>query len=421
MTDSSIPVQGTGKDLNTKQVETGAGTVENEIVELYDNPERYNVDAWKAPVVSRPHSVYHGLFTFDIPASMWFMYENGTQVYTSTDIVSDGGMGKLQTTASNPNLRLESRECPRYQPNRGHVFSDAGTRPNKTADGERNWGVGTDENRAHFRLKNDGLLYAVIKSGGVETHEELCDVSQVTDALGGAFNVEKNNTYDIKYRWRSAGEYYFFVNLVHVLTFKFLGALDGASIENPALPVFYEAIRNTEDVTIKVGCSDISSQNGSTDKEQYNSVFAENVSVSGPDSPVLATCNPLQINGQTNTRTVTLARVSVKCSKKATFKVWVTRNPSTFTGATFVALGDGSFIETDSPDSVAGAVRATGLTLTNAKVVRPIPVEAAKETQVDNPYRGRIEFPVVRGDYVFITCTGSAATAEAVIEWGEQI
>lgn len=36
MTESFIPVQGTGKNLNTNQVVTSAGTVENEIVELYN-------------------------------------------------------------------------------------------------------------------------------------------------------------------------------------------------------------------------------------------------------------------------------------------------------------------------------------------------------------------------------------------------
>jgi len=45
-------------------------------------------DAWGVQKMSLPYSVMHGMWTFDIPASIFFMYENGTQVYTSTNIVS---------------------------------------------------------------------------------------------------------------------------------------------------------------------------------------------------------------------------------------------------------------------------------------------------------------------------------------------
>ena len=69
----------------------------------------------------------------------------------------------------------------------------------------------------------------------------------------------------------------------------------------------------------------------------------------------------------------------------------------------------------------ATAVRATAINTTNMKFITAVPVEAAVTLSVDNPYRGRIEFPVVRGDYLVVTCTASTATATAVVEWGEQI
>ena len=98
------------------------------------------VDAWGVQKMSLPFSLFHGMWTFDIPASMWFMYENGTQVYTSTNILSTGGCAHLTADVTNTAVIMESRECPRYQPNRGHLISMALLCPNKTNDGVRDFG-----------------------------------------------------------------------------------------------------------------------------------------------------------------------------------------------------------------------------------------------------------------------------------------
>lgn len=52
------------------------------------------IDAWGAQKVSLPRSLFHGMFTFDVPQTKWFMYVNGTQVYSSSDITSTAGAGK---------------------------------------------------------------------------------------------------------------------------------------------------------------------------------------------------------------------------------------------------------------------------------------------------------------------------------------
>jgi len=379
-------------------------------------------DAWGVQKVSLPYSIFHGMFTYDIPAPMWFMYENGTQVYTSTDITSSGGMGKLLTTASNTVLLLESRECPRYQPNRGALFSAALICPDATADGVRDWGLCTTENGVFFRLKADGLLYAVLRRGGVEVLEEEIDTSGLT-----GFDVTKNNIYDIQFQWRGAGNYKFFIGdpatgtsrLVH--TFNLLGNLTTVSLEDPALPIAFKATRTTENVQMQIGCADVSSENGNQDLWQYKSAYAEAVSVNGTNIPVLSIKSPLQINSVTNTRSLQLARVSVKCAKKATFKFWIHRDDAALTGETFAEIGGGSFTQTDSPDTAAGAVRATAFTTTNASLLVAVPAEANAFYQVDNPLRERINFPLVRGDILTVTVTVAASTADATIEWGEAI
>lgn len=382
-----------------------------------------NLDAWGTQKVTEGISLFHGLWSFDIPPSMWFVYENGTRVnpLASTDVTSSGGAAKLLTTASNTTLLMESRECPRYQPNRGHLISMAGWFPGKTNDGVRDFGLFTTENGAFFRLKADGLLYAVLRSGGAET-EELINVNAIP-----SFDIEKNNIFDIQYQWRGAGNYKFFIGdpavglLKHVHTFDLLGTLTVVSMENPALPIAFMATRTTEDVEMNIGCADITSEGGKfNNTEQYKSAYAEAVSV-GADQPVIVIRQPEQINSETNTRTITLARITVNCSKKSVFKVWTTGDPTNVIGATFKSRGGGSYVEHDSPDLDITAVRATSVTVANLNFITAVPVEATQRSPIDNPYRDRIEFPLVRGDYLIVTCTASTALADCVVEWGEQI
>lgn len=371
-------------------------------------------DAWGVQKMSLPHSLFHGMWTFDIPASLFFMYENGTQVYTSTNIVSTGGAGVLTTSAAKNALILEGREAPRYQPNRGHLFSTALWCPSKTLDGIREWGVCTTENGVFFRLKADGLLYAVRKSGGVETLEQLIDTSGVA-----GFDVEKGNVYDIQYQWRGVGNYKFFINLVHVYTFASLGTLTALSMQNPALPVCFKATRTTADVSMSIGCCDIASENGSDDKIQPRVAYA-NISRNGTDVPVVSIYNPLQIAGVTNTRTLYLTHVSVSCDKKAVFKIWRHRNPALLTGETFVALGNGSFVQTDSPDTVAGAVAATAATVASMQLVDVLNVQA-NGTDEFNIALERLNYTLVRGDYLTVTVTATTGLADVVVAWGEAV
>lgn len=380
------------------------------------------LDVWGTPKFTHPFSLFHGMWTYDIPASMWFMYENGTQVYSSSDITSTGGAARLLTTVTNTSLLMESRESPRYKPNRGHLFSCAGWFPDKTADGVRDFGLFTVENGVFFRLKSDGKLYAVRRSNSVEVAEEEIDTSGLT-----GFDVEKNNSYDIQFQWRGAGNYLFYIGdpasgasrLVH--KFSLLGTLTSVSIENPALPAAFKATRTTEDVEMNIGCADITSEGGNTEVHQYGSCYAEDVSVNGTDEPVIVVRSPLQIGGQTNTRTIQLARISTTCSKKATFKLWSTRDAAAITGATYAPVNAGSYVESDSPDTNAGAVRATSVNTALMVNITAVPVEATVMIRGDNPLRERITFPIVRGDYLVITCSASSALADAAVEWGEQI
>lgn len=373
------------------------------------------VDAWGTQKMSLPKSLFHGMFTFDIPQSQFFIYENSTQVYTSTNVTSVNGAGQLLTTVAKHTLKLESRVCPRYQPNRGHLFSTALWAPTKTNDGVREWGVGTEDNLVIFRLKSDGKLYAVLKSGGVQTYEQEIDTSSIP-----GFSVEKGNLYDIQYQWRGVGNYKWFINLTLVHTAALVGTLTALSVENPALPCRFYAKRTTQDVELNIGCVDITSENGAEEQLQYGAAYATNVSVIS-DTPVIVVKQPLLISTETNTRDLTLTRISFNCSKKAVFKVWMTRDPSAITGATYKYVNYGSFVECDSPDMNSTAVRATAVTTASLRLVTAVPVEATTPREVSNPWPTGITFSIVRGDYLIVTCTAATANADVVVEWGEHI
>ena len=371
-------------------------------------------DAWGVQKMSLPYSLFHGMWTFDIPASMWFMYENGTQVYTSTAIVSSGGAAVLTTSAAKAALILEGRVAPRYQPNRGHLFSTALWCPNKTNDGVREWGLETTENCVCFKLKADGKLYAELRSGGASTYEAEIDTSGIA-----GFDVQKGNVYDIQYQWRGVGNYKFFINLQLVHTIANLGTLTALSMENPALPISYRATRTTQDVSIHIGCADITSENGS-DNDVQPSVAYANISRNGTDVPVISIYNPLQIDGKTNTRTIYPNRVTFSCDKKAVFKVWRHRDPALLTGETFAAIGNGSYVQTDSPDTVAGAVAATAGTVTGMKLIDVVNVQAlgAGASQIPTTFSN---ISMVRGDFLTITVTAATGLCDVVVSWGEAV
>jgi hypothetical protein len=373
------------------------------------------IDAWGTPKTSHPHSVFHGLFTFDVPPSQWFMYHGATQVYTSTKITSVDGSLSVVADATVPIAEVVSRATPRYQPNRGHLYSTALWMPNKTNDGIREFGLATPENGVFFRLKADGKLYAVLRSGVVETKEEEIDTTGVV-----GFDVQKGNVYDIQYQWRGIGNYKFYINLTLVHAFELLGTLTSLSMQDPALPAIYKCTRTTQDVSIRAGCVDITSENGDDGRLQYASAYAA-ATLNGTNVPLVVIYNPLTVNGKTNTRMIELAKISLNCDKNGSFRVWTTRDPTASTGATLVARGGGSFIQTDSNDANPAAVAATAVNIAKMNLVTVIPIRANIPKETVNPFQDRIDFPLVRGDYLVITATVSTGAAEAVVEWGEAI
>lgn len=367
------------------------------------------VDAWGHPIVSTLESIFHGMWTFDIPPSMWLTFEDTVELAygVSTAVTSSGGAALLDTTGVT-SCEMRSKRHPRYQPNRGHRYSTALWCPSSTAGGAgayRDWGLFTETNGVFFRLKSDGLLYAVVRSGGVED-EEVIDTSGIVN-----FDVEKGNVYDIQFQWRGVGNYKFFINLTLVHTFNYLGTRTSLTMENPALCAAYYCEQDTAPVTMHVGCVDVTSESGETAREQYGSAPGT-AAGNNTDYPVVSVYNPDLINTEVNTRDLRLAKITASSTAKVVISVWSTRDPAALTGESFTAVGGGSFTEID--------IAATAMVTANAKFLTSFRVEANAADRATNPSEGTIDFFITRGDYVIVSYTGNA-TVDVVIEWGEEI
>jgi hypothetical protein len=372
------------------------------------------VDSWGVQKVSTPFSLFHGLWTFDVPPSMWLAYVDGAEVSVAAAAASgaaasvDGAL-VLDSTGIN-SVEITSRRSPRYQPNRGHLYSTSCILPNPTADCTREFGLFTDDNGVFFRLKSDGYLYAVLRSGGVETFEE-----RIT--LPAAVDLSKGNIFDIQFQWRGVGNYFFYVGnpttgqleLTHTL--NHLGKYDTLSIQNPALPTAFKVISGTEAGVLKSGCVDLTSEAGALDREQYGSAVGS--CTASTNTPIIAIRNPFQISGRLNTRDVRITQLTLSADKRTTVSMWLTRDPTAFTGASWTANNDGSLIEFDDT--------ATAVDTAKCKFVTQFVVEANVTLFASNPNPQTIDFFMSRGDYVLLLGSGSSSNITGVIAFGEEI
>ncbi len=369
------------------------------------------LDAWGTPKFVQPFSLFHSVWTFDVSPKLWLFYENGIEVVTSTRITSYNSMLSVASGATlNNSSRAVSKRNPRYQPNRGHLFSTAVFLPSKTALGERNFGVFNTENGVFFRLKSDGKLYAVLRNNSVDVLEELIEPD---------FNVdyEKGNIYDIQFQWRGVGNYKFFIGdpatgtikLVH--TFSILGTATALTVSNPALPVCYESINKGAAVTLYSGCCDVSSEGGTDEKQYYTSSIALNKTVN-TNTPILAIRQPATISTRINTRDILLSRVTINASKKAAVGMYVTRDATAFTGGSWSAI-HGSYVEENSTITSVDFAKLSQVTIFNC--------EAGVSKETVNPNKDIIQFWLVHGDYLVLVGTAAGALVDAVIEFGEEI
>lgn len=372
------------------------------------------LDAWGNQKVVEIYSLFHSLFTFDVPIKKWESIVNGVEenLLTSTLCTMSDGKLSVKTAANNGDVTyLHSRRHPQYQSNRGHVYSTSIFIPNPSDNAVEDFGLFTDTDGVFFRVDILGDLYACIQSDGVITHQELIP-------MPFALDYSKGNVFDIQFQWRGAGNFKFFAGnpktgkLEFLYIIKNLNKLTDLTILNPSLCAAYRVTSLGDAGEIQSGCVDISTEGGREGREQYQSAESIGKAISGVNVPVLIVKSPDRINGTMNTRDGRLARVSGASDKRSVFTIWFTRDETAFTGEDFKPVGNGSFIESD--------IVATAVDTAKMSFVTSFRVSANSGEHLENPAKDIIDFFFIHGDYIAVTTTVTSGTSDAVLEWGEE-
>ena len=379
-------------------------------------------DAWGRPKVVIDNSIFHGMFTYNVPVTTWLEKNNGVVVPFTRATSVNGALNLTSGPTLNDSAELRTFRNPRYEPNRGHLYSTALFLPNPNAAGGRSWGYFTAQSGAFFSLVNS-ILFAVVRTtlDGVTT-----DDSYVIDTTG--IDLSKGNTYDIQMQWRGVGSYFFYINLNIVKSIDYLGTLTNLSTFNPANPLCFQSINLGDEVLIKVGCVDITSEGGKKNGKTYGSVSISNqegeVAITGYNVPIIAIRSKDTVNGLINTRDTLALLASAAADQRAQFRVWATRD---FTAITendqgWKDFGDGhlEYIEQDNPDVINPMTFDTS----KASLIFGCRVAQDETYATSALFEGRADIYLTPHDMFIFTMhreNGLAVNAGVTFEFAEEI
>ena len=327
-------------------------------------------DAWGRNKVVNDDSIFHGMFTYNVPVQTWYETINGVISTTATNCTSvDGALNVVAGATLNDDTYLRSYMNPRYEPNRGAIYSTAGWITNPTALMTREWGTFTAESGTFFRLKSGGTLVGVIRT----TIATVTTDTEYALTIPAGVDLSKNNVFDLQYQWRGAGNFSWFINLEEVGNSNTLGTLTNLSMYNPALPVAFNSVNLGDNDAMNFGCVDVSSEGGKANGKTYGSVGIENqegqVAITGTGNyniPIVAIRSKTTVNSLINTRDTLALLLSAYADQRSFLRVWVTRDFTAITNNsdTWKDFGDGHLehIEYDNGGVTPMTFDTTGLT-----------------------------------------------------------
>ena len=405
------------------------------------------LDAWGRQKTISDFSIMHGVFSNGIQLDKWKVQEDGTEILDPTDPAnftatltnaparSENGMLKVESVVAGSRFTFRSLRHPRYQPNRGHLFSDA------------NLVVGG----------TGGTLYAVTRT---TVDDATNDIEIEIQGVEG-IDFTKGNVTDIQMQWRGVGDFTYYINLESKYKTGLLGSRSDLSVSNPALPIMYEAYKGTDattdpsyviwgvgteengvfykysynstvDAAIKVGCCDITSEGGDSEHLSYGSVTSGTITTvsSSNEKQILAIRVPdnrstYDSTGTAydtiNTRDLILSSISTGQSDEHSIRVYTTRDASA------IQLVGGTWARnwSDDVDFVTDTGSGANFTWTKASFA-PI-----FETQVEldipytktNPIGGRGDFYLTAGTIVVVTMqptSNGSDTVSITAEFGSE-
>jgi len=402
-------------------IEKGTSGLNSEnapIISLSDND--IGLDAWGRPKTITDHSILHGMFTFNVPVNMWKETFNDT-VQTITNATSVNGKLHLVSGATlNDVTVLDTYRNPRYEPNRGILYSTSVFLPNVSALGKRQWGYFTEESGAYFSLES-GSLYAVVKTtvDTVTTEDKY-----LIDTTG--IDLTKGNTFDIQMQWRGVGNYKFYINLKEVKEISYIGTLTDLTMFNPANPIAFRCENLGDNVVIECGCVDVTSEGGSVNGKLYGSIGVNNdagqVAISGLNIPIIAVRSKLTVGGQRNTRDTLALLATGYADQRSLLRIWSTRDFTAITenAQTWQDFGDGHL------EYMVYDPAVTSMTFDTAKadLVFGSRVDIDQSYATSALFQGRTEIYQTPGEMFVFTMhreTGGAENAGVTYEFAEEI
>jgi hypothetical protein len=360
------------------------------------------LDAWGRQKVINDFSMFHGLWTFDVSPKLWIEYNGVTEINITNSLNFSSNNGMLLGKSNNSTRSLRAKRHPRYQPNRGLLYSNS-----FIIDGA---------------TRTNGKLYACIMSNSVEYTEEI-DQS----ILGENFVLSKGNIFDIQMQWRGVGGIRYLIGSPDtglseiVKHMKFLGKLEGLSISNPAMPAAFECSNQgvvkfglfTEEdgayfkfvfdepreTQFRCGCVDITSEGGYKENRQYLSLgttsVSGSVSRSGVNKPVVAIRIPDKFKGKHNTRDLVLSRITAYADQNSIVRVFATRNGVGLTGApaTWTPVNGGNIEFSENVDT---------LNIAQMELILSRRMPTNNSVEINNPDLNA-EFFLIHGDYIIVT------------------
>lgn len=318
-----------------------------------------NHDAWGRPKVVNDYSLFSALWTLSVPNRVWLQYlDTGAGFVEQSQIDNDlvkSVNGHLQITGtSGIDVALVSKRHPRYQPNKGLLYSTAVIIPNPENVGIRNFGLITSENGLFFQVEGDGTNWTLsIVKRTTENGVTSDIVTDITADLPSGFDISKGHVYDLQMQWRGVGNFYIYADLEKTHTLEMLGTLDELSISNPAMHVGWQCLSaGAFDIKLIAGCVDVTSEGGYESHKEYTSVDTgtDMLSTDNSGRAILAVKLPTHItyNGKQvrYTRDLILTAFSTFCKDEAFRSIYVGRliNTPNLDGLSWT-VADDSFYE----------------------------------------------------------------------------
>ena len=361
-------------------------------------------DVYGIQRVSQDITAFDSLFTFDIPPLVWELEEDGAykSLFAATRVFSiEGRMDIKSGAVAGEKALLSGRNHTRYQAARGVRYSSSLGFKGANLHGILRAGLMIGEEQGfYFKTKGNGALYACIRRGGVETHEEPI-------TLPFSLDITLGNLYDIRVQWGSGGYAAYYAaepstgKSTEIHRISFLNILDEQVITpNPSMTASYLAENISQEVSLWSGWANVTIEGGEPSVERYLPLITSRVVSSG--AGIFAFRVPPLVGGNINTRDTRLLKVKADSDKKVTLSLYFTNQASAIIGGTWGTFFPGSYAESNNT--------MTSVSLAASFKIATLRVAAGGSDTAEFEFK-RTGIDAVHGDIVFLVAD-NASTAD---------